>query len=144
MTAAKRNLADDLDKSKNGGETMEYEVEEILDESRNKAGEIIYLVKWKGYSEPNWEPEQHLTNARAKVNAFCKKKRNKPKLSSTANVQAQQDEWEVEAIRDERQTANGKAEFLVKWVGDDNLTWEPELYLENAKAKVKEFRTKRK
>jgi hypothetical protein len=34
-----------LNKSENGKETSEYEVEDILDERINEVGEISYLVK---------------------------------------------------------------------------------------------------
>ena len=93
-----------------------------------------------------WEPEPYLENAKAKVEEFRKKREqvNKPeKEEEDHDEDEDEDEWEVEAIRDERQTAKGEAEFLVKWVGDDNLTWEPEPYLENGQAKVEEFCKKR-
>jgi hypothetical protein len=50
----------------------------------------------------------------------------KTRITRTTKIQEQQDEWEVEAIQDERQTERGNAEFLEKWVGYSTLTWEPE------------------
>ena len=45
----------------------EYEVEEILDskfDRRRRANEnLIYTVKWIGYSDPTEEPEVNLSNA---------------------------------------------------------------------------------
>jgi len=40
----------------------EWEVEEIEGERRYKGG-VQYLVRWKGYSERTWEPEDFLKNA---------------------------------------------------------------------------------
>lgn len=34
----------------------EYEVEAILDQKTGRGGKQKYLVKWKGYLEPTWEP----------------------------------------------------------------------------------------
>ena len=44
MSQAKRTLDDALNKSESGNETNEYEVEDILDERINVAGEISYLM----------------------------------------------------------------------------------------------------
>ena len=44
----------------------EYEVETILDK-KEKYG---YLVKWKGYDEPTWEPIENLSNASELVSAY--------------------------------------------------------------------------
>lgn len=43
-----------------------YEVERILDHRKDKNGEILYLVKWKGWPTENstWEPEENLTNCK--------------------------------------------------------------------------------
>lgn len=34
----------------------EYEVETILDQKRARGGGQQYLIKWKGYTRPTWEP----------------------------------------------------------------------------------------
>jgi len=41
-----------------------WEVEEILD-SRRIRGRLQYLVKWRGFANPRWEPEENLTKAEA-------------------------------------------------------------------------------
>jgi len=42
----------------------EWEVEEILD-SRRMRGRLQYLVKWRGFAHPTWEPEENLTEVEA-------------------------------------------------------------------------------
>lgn len=37
-----------------------YEVEKILEHKTNKNGTYRYLVKWKGYEHPTWEPQANL------------------------------------------------------------------------------------
>lgn len=37
-----------------------WEVEKILDHKTGKNGKNKYLIKWKEYSEPTWEPESNL------------------------------------------------------------------------------------
>jgi len=38
----------------------EWEVEEILN-SRRTRGRLQYLVKWRGFTDPTWEPEENLS-----------------------------------------------------------------------------------
>lgn len=37
-------------------DSPEYEVESILDQKHRRGGHQQYLVKWKGYARPTWEP----------------------------------------------------------------------------------------
>ena len=44
---------------------MEYEVEALLKKctrGSKKKWIVEFLVKWKGYDKPTWEPEENLTN----------------------------------------------------------------------------------
>jgi hypothetical protein len=58
----------------------EWEVERILRHSGTK--NIRYQVKWKGYEDLTWEPEENLQNARESINAYwtaSRKTRGHPK-----------------------------------------------------------------
>ena len=37
-----------------------YEVEAILSHKKQKDGRFKYLIKWRGYDEPTWEPQSNL------------------------------------------------------------------------------------
>ena len=41
-----------------------WKVEEIMD-SRRMRGQLQYLVKWKRFADPTWEPEENLTEVEA-------------------------------------------------------------------------------
>jgi hypothetical protein len=56
----------------------EWEVEEISD-SRFHRGGLQYLVKWRGYDQRDWEPPEHLANARSLINNFHAAYPNKPR-----------------------------------------------------------------
>jgi len=42
----------------------EYQVEEILD-SRRRRGKLQYYVKWSGYDQPDWQPEENMAETEA-------------------------------------------------------------------------------
>jgi len=42
----------------------EWEVEEVLD-SRRIRGWLHYLMKWRGFAAPTWEPEKNLADVQA-------------------------------------------------------------------------------
>lgn len=44
---------------------QEYEVEKLID---HKFG--FYLVKWKGYQRPSWEPSENLSHFEALLSTF--------------------------------------------------------------------------
>jgi len=53
-------------------EEHEYFVEKILDHKK-KGGQILYEVKWEGYTDTTWEPEQNL-NEQTKNQYWAKHK----------------------------------------------------------------------
>ena len=59
-----------------------YEVEKILKrkKSRNKEENYIYLVKWKDYDEPTWEPEINLNNCDMLLNDFLNNREKEKRL----------------------------------------------------------------
>jgi hypothetical protein len=56
----------------------EDEVEAILDVQNDVAGNLVYLIKWKGQDESQntWEPEAHLTNCSELLAGFRERRRN--------------------------------------------------------------------
>jgi len=42
----------------------EYHVQEILD-SRRRRGKLQYYVKWTGYDQPDWQPEENMAETEA-------------------------------------------------------------------------------
>ena len=61
------------------GDEPEWEVEEILEAKANRRGTVTYLVKFKGYPEPEWLQPQNLYNALEVVADFYKRVPNAPK-----------------------------------------------------------------
>ena len=66
----------------------EYEVESIVGKRAvdGRVNEFEYLVKWKGWEKPGWEPLEHLTNSMDSVIYYEKlqralKRQNKKKIS---------------------------------------------------------------
>lgn len=55
--------------------TKSYEVERILGRRFKNNNNIEYLVKWVGYKNPDWEPENHLDNCDEKIIEFMKNMR---------------------------------------------------------------------
>jgi len=76
----KINDSDNLNNNENNNNI--YEVEKILDrkKSRNKNENYIYLVKWKDYDEPTWEPEVNLNNCDLLLEEFLKNKEKKKRI----------------------------------------------------------------
>src|SRR6202012_1915218 len=66
----------------------EYDVESIKD-LRKRNGKVQYLVYWKGYRTPTWEPVENLNNCKDILDKFIKSynKRNKT-LQATVNTTA--------------------------------------------------------
>ena len=55
------------------------------------------------------------------------------------------DEWEVEEVKDERQGKEGTSHFLIKWKDwpTEYNTWEPEENMANAQGAIRAFRKQR-
>jgi hypothetical protein len=49
-----------------------------------------------------------------------------------------EEEWEVDEVLDSK-VKHGKLQYLVRWIGFDNPTWEPATNLQNAPSAVKRF-----
>ena len=69
-------------------QNIEYEVEDIIDFRKRKEKNLKtnkidykkeYLVKWVGYIEPSWEPEENLDNCQEILNDFKQRMKNKKK-----------------------------------------------------------------
>ena len=52
-----------------GQEEDEWPVKKVLSHEEID-GQVYYEVKWDGYEETTWEPEENLTNAKEKVEAY--------------------------------------------------------------------------
>lgn len=76
----------------------EYEVEQILD-SRRRRNQLQYLVKWKGYFDPTWEPSANLAHAPRLVHLFHSRYPEKPRPSHLpALSQRSDDESDIESF----------------------------------------------
>jgi hypothetical protein len=67
----------------------EWEVEEILD-SRRVRNRLQYLVRWRGYPDPTWEPEDNLAEVEA-VDRFHEQHPEKPRPNMVAAYGASQE-----------------------------------------------------
>ena len=59
----------------------EYEVEKVLEKRVQAGNQVEYLVKWKGYDDPDdntWEPADNLREAKVAIDMF-EKVRNESK-----------------------------------------------------------------
>ena len=82
----------------------------------HKNGKTEFLIKWKGWKKPTWEPKENC-NCPELIEKF-----EKELLKDTIV----DDEYKVEKVCDKRVNEEGKIEYLLKWKGWTELTWEPE------------------
>lgn len=94
-----------------------YEVESILDKRKGvRFGDPdLYLIKWVGYEAPTWEPAANVS---------------KDLVEEFEGQPVRENEYVVEEIRDrkssrDKDTKLKSFKYLIKWVGYDDLTWEP-------------------
>lgn len=94
-----------------------YEVETILEKRKGRSfGEPdMYLIKWVGYEETTWEPAENVS---------------KDLIEEFEGQPVRENEYVVEEIRDRKSTRDKDTKlktfkYLIKWVGYDDLTWEP-------------------
>ena len=64
-------------------ENPEWEVQEIVDSKlrkfgRSKKKKLFYLVHWKGYAQPTWEPSENLQNSQEALEDFHSRYPSKP------------------------------------------------------------------
>jgi len=136
MTSTRRRLHRELNQvTPNEEEHEEYEVEAILGEKKED-GITKFQVKWKGYDEPDWEPEANLSNSKALITSFRRKKNKQNKEKNKAIQEkggeeadergsAEAEEYVIDKILDMKFDA-GKRQFLIQWQGYEEATWEPE------------------
>ncbi|KAG2778995.1 hypothetical protein JG687_00000980 [Phytophthora cactorum] len=94
-----------------------YEVEKIISK---KTGETygdpdLYEVKWEGYDETTWEPASNIS---------------KDLIDEFEGQPVREDVYVVEEILDRRSKRDPDTrlkthQYKVKWVGYDDVTWEP-------------------
>ena len=112
-----------LTSSRSDGDEPEYEVEAIRKMVRED-GAAQFLVKWKGYDEETWEPEENLTSCKDLLDEFLDKLGSNE--AAACGSDEDEPEYEVEAIR-KMVREDGVPKFLVKWkgYGDEDNTWSP-------------------
>lgn len=81
-----------------------YEVEQIID-YKNEGREVLYRVRWKGYSsdDDTWEPASHLEDCREVLLAFRKKfiePKTKPAKKEVQKLPLHDDLFEAESDSD--------------------------------------------
>jgi hypothetical protein len=94
-----------------------YEVERILEKRKGRdfGEKDMYLIKWVGYEEPTWEPEENVS---------------KDLIEEFEGAPIREDEYIVDYIQDrkrvrDKSTGLKEYKYLVKWQGYEDITWEP-------------------
>ncbi|KAI9651698.1 MAG: hypothetical protein M1831_000513 [Alyxoria varia] len=84
----KANPADGTNEEDAGEEEdeEEYVVEKLLDHKfKGKKGIVEYLIKWEGWEETTWEPEENLEGCDDKMNEYFESIGGKPTPRPTGN-----------------------------------------------------------
>ncbi|EEY56485.1 chromodomain protein, putative [Phytophthora infestans T30-4] len=94
-----------------------YEVEKIISKKRGETygDPDLYEVKWEGYDETTWEPAANIS---------------KDLIDEFEGQPVREDVYVVEEIIDRRSKRDPETrlkthQYKVKWVGYDDVTWEP-------------------
>jgi hypothetical protein len=104
---------------------IQWEVEAILSDSVMR-GVTRYEVKWVGYEATTFEQINNLNNCHDTVQAYLREKSLLKPLTQD-NLLALDINWiqpTVELVLGSRMN-NQVQEYLVKWQGDEVLSWEP-------------------
>jgi len=110
---------------------IQWEVEALLSDSVIR-GMTRYEVKWVGYEATTFEQIKNLNNCSDTVQAYLRKKSLLMPLTQD-NLLAFDSNWlqpTVELVLGDRMN-NEVQEYLVKWQGDEVLSWEPMTNLDN-------------
>ncbi|KAJ1113745.1 hypothetical protein NDU88_001987 [Pleurodeles waltl] len=120
-----------------------YEVEQIID-YKNEGGEVLYRVRWKGYTsdDDTWEPASHLEDCREVLLAFRKKfieSKAKPAKKEVQKLPLHDDLFEADSDSDWQSDA--KEDFSQKKKKKKN---KDEVHDESKKKKGKSGKMKEK
>ena len=112
---------------------VDWEVEAIKGR-KFVQGKNHYLVKFAGWSKPQWEPEENVEGCDDLVEEFLEEEERK-KEEEIERLKKQKDsgEYEIKRILDVNILKNGSREFLIRWVGwgPEGDTWEPEEHIDD-------------
>lgn len=92
----------------------EYVVERIVTHTVDKSGTTKYKIKWKGYEETSWEPEENLTGCRELLRQYKRKTKNITPINPTRPI------VEVKGIK--RGSPAGNIMYYVLFEGDNKVT----------------------
>jgi hypothetical protein len=117
---------------------LEWEVEAIRG-IKDRDDERYYLVKWKGYSKPNWEPEQNVQDCDKLIESYLDAAKTKEQEQAKWKRLAAKGTFEPGRIMDVR-ISKGKRQFLIRWKGhgSESDQWETENNL-NCKLMIEKF-----
>lgn len=112
----------------------DYEVETVKG-MRERDGNRQYLVKFKGYSKAQWEPEENVQGCQDLIDEYFNVERRRIKEEEERRKKMEVDGcYEVSRITDVRFKKDNSREFLIRWKGcrPEDDTWEPEENLDQA------------
>lgn len=104
----------------------EWEVEAIKG-IKDKDDERCYLVKWKGYTKLNWEPEENVQDCDNLIDEYLDATKRKEEEQAKWKRLADKGTFEPARILDVK-TSKGQRQFLIRWkgLGTKDDRWELE------------------